>query len=250
MARRALEHHVLEQVRHAGLAVALEARADEVRDVDRHRRLRRVGEQQHLQPVVEPVLGDALDRCGPWSPSRASAGVFGGGAARPWRRPARPRRRSAAARGPSSRASHHHTRRPSGQGRAISSWRPRYHGTEGQTRADRGRVACQRLPCAQNSNSTPREPGRVADGELALSLPKPSTLPERSARRRSRRARCPIRASTAPPRHRSARRGSRCRPSRRRPGSRRPPCSRCTAACRRSCTPRRSRRSGALIHHT
>jgi hypothetical protein len=58
----ALEHHVLEEVRHAGLAVALVPRADEVRDVDGHGRLRRVGEQQHREPVVEAVLGDALDR--------------------------------------------------------------------------------------------------------------------------------------------------------------------------------------------
>jgi hypothetical protein len=61
MARRAFEHHVLEQVRHARFAVAFESRADEVSDVDGDVGLRRVGEQQNLETVVEPVLGDALD---------------------------------------------------------------------------------------------------------------------------------------------------------------------------------------------
>jgi hypothetical protein len=59
--RRALEEHVLEQVRHAGLAVVLHPRADEVSDVDRGFGLRRVGEEQDPQAVVEPVLRDALD---------------------------------------------------------------------------------------------------------------------------------------------------------------------------------------------
>ncbi len=59
--RRALEHHVLEQVRHARLAVVLEAAADEVGDVDRDRGLRGVREEQHLEAVGQAVLGDALD---------------------------------------------------------------------------------------------------------------------------------------------------------------------------------------------
>ena len=59
--RRALEQHVLEQMRHARLAVALVDGADEVRHVDGDRRFRRIAEQQHLQAVVEPVLGDAFD---------------------------------------------------------------------------------------------------------------------------------------------------------------------------------------------
>ena len=61
--RRALEEHVLEQVRHARLAVVLVARADLVGEVDRDRGLRRVGKEQHAQTVSEPVLGDAFDRC-------------------------------------------------------------------------------------------------------------------------------------------------------------------------------------------
>ena len=60
--RRALEHHVLEQVGHARLAVAFMARAHQHRQVDRHRRLRIVGIQQHQQAVVEPVFRDAFDR--------------------------------------------------------------------------------------------------------------------------------------------------------------------------------------------
>ena len=62
MLRRALEQHVLEQVRHAVFAFALVARADEIGDVDRDRIVRRVGEQQHLETVRQPVLGNALDR--------------------------------------------------------------------------------------------------------------------------------------------------------------------------------------------
>ena len=60
--RRAEEQHVLEQVRHAGLAVVLVARADAVGDRDRRGRLARVGEEDDLEPVVERVLGHALDR--------------------------------------------------------------------------------------------------------------------------------------------------------------------------------------------
>ena len=60
--RRALEDHVLEQVGHAGFAVAFVPRADEDGQVDGDRGPRRVGKEQHLQAVVEPVLGDALDR--------------------------------------------------------------------------------------------------------------------------------------------------------------------------------------------
>ena len=57
----ALEHHVLQQVRHAGFAIALVARADHIGDVHRDRRLGVIGEQQHLQAVVEAVFGDAFD---------------------------------------------------------------------------------------------------------------------------------------------------------------------------------------------
>ena len=52
-----LEQHVLEQVRHAGLAVTLVPGADEVGHVDRHLRLGVVGKQEDVQPVREGVLG-------------------------------------------------------------------------------------------------------------------------------------------------------------------------------------------------
>jgi hypothetical protein len=61
--RRALEQQVLEQVRHAGLAVVFLAGADEVGDVDRRRRLGGVGKEQHPKAVAERVFGDPLDRC-------------------------------------------------------------------------------------------------------------------------------------------------------------------------------------------
>ena len=56
----ALEQEVLEQVRHAGLARALVAAADAVDDVGQAGGGRRVGKQQHLQAVGQPVLLDAL----------------------------------------------------------------------------------------------------------------------------------------------------------------------------------------------
>ncbi len=59
--RRALEHHMLKQMRHARLAVRLLARSDFVGDVDGGLGLARVREQQDLEAVGEPVLGDALD---------------------------------------------------------------------------------------------------------------------------------------------------------------------------------------------
>ena len=61
VARRPLEHHVLEQVRHPGLAVALHPRPHQVGDVDRDGGLRRVREHQHLEAIGELVLPDALD---------------------------------------------------------------------------------------------------------------------------------------------------------------------------------------------
>ena len=70
--RRALEHQVLEQVRHAGLAVVFVARADQVGDVDGDGRFRGVREQQHLQAVRQAVFGDAFDR-------RAQRDAFGQG---------------------------------------------------------------------------------------------------------------------------------------------------------------------------
>ena len=62
MARRALELHVFEQVRHAVFAVALVARAHQVGDVDGNRVLRGIREQQLDKPMpkvpeqVEPYL--------------------------------------------------------------------------------------------------------------------------------------------------------------------------------------------------
>ena len=57
--RRALEHHVLEQVREAGLAGLLVLAADVVPEVHRDHRRARVARQDDAQPVVEGV---ALDR--------------------------------------------------------------------------------------------------------------------------------------------------------------------------------------------
>ena len=57
------EVHVLQQVRHAGLAIAFKARADQVGHVDRHLRAGRIGEQQHAQAVGIVVFGDAADGC-------------------------------------------------------------------------------------------------------------------------------------------------------------------------------------------
>ena len=58
---RALEDHVLEQVGHAGLAVAFVARADEDGQVDGDVGRRGIGEEQNAQAVVEAVFGDTFD---------------------------------------------------------------------------------------------------------------------------------------------------------------------------------------------
>ncbi len=52
------EIHVLQQMRHAGLAIAFMPRADQIGHIDRDLRLGRVGVQQHLQAIREVVLGD------------------------------------------------------------------------------------------------------------------------------------------------------------------------------------------------
>ncbi len=70
VARRALEQHVLEQVRHPALAVALVTRSDEVGDVDGDRVLGGVGKEQDLEPVRQVVFADAAHR-------RAAADPFG-----------------------------------------------------------------------------------------------------------------------------------------------------------------------------
>ena len=58
---RADEVHMLEQMRHAGLAVSFKARADQVRHVDRDFRVRRIGEQQDAQAVGIVVFGEAAE---------------------------------------------------------------------------------------------------------------------------------------------------------------------------------------------
>jgi hypothetical protein len=50
-----------QQVRHAGFAVAFVPRSDEDGHIDRHLRLRRIGEQQNSQAVLQPEFGDSLD---------------------------------------------------------------------------------------------------------------------------------------------------------------------------------------------
>ena len=60
--RRSLEQHVLQQVGHAGFAVALVPRADEDRQIDRDGRFGVVGANEHLQPVVQAILAEAFDR--------------------------------------------------------------------------------------------------------------------------------------------------------------------------------------------
>ena len=59
--RRPLEDQVLEQMRHPGLAVVLVARADPIGHVHGDGLLGGVREQQHGEPVREPVLGNSFD---------------------------------------------------------------------------------------------------------------------------------------------------------------------------------------------
>ena len=60
--RRALEHQVLQQMRHPRLAVALVPGTDEIGDVHRDLLLAPVGEEQETEAVLQPVLRDPLDR--------------------------------------------------------------------------------------------------------------------------------------------------------------------------------------------
>src|SRR5438309_5988637 len=53
---------MLEQMRHAGLAVVLVTRADEIGDVHCRLRLARIRKQQHLETVPQRVFGDAFNR--------------------------------------------------------------------------------------------------------------------------------------------------------------------------------------------
>ena len=59
--RRALEHHVLQQMRHAGFAIALMPRAHHVGQVYSDAVICRVGCEQNLEAVGKPVFGNALD---------------------------------------------------------------------------------------------------------------------------------------------------------------------------------------------
>ena len=74
VARRPLEDHVLDQVRHAGLAVALVPRPDHHGQVHRDRGLGRVGDEQDLEPVGQRVFGDPLDRGNPAGSGRRGSG--------------------------------------------------------------------------------------------------------------------------------------------------------------------------------
>ncbi|MNM72483.1 hypothetical protein D3C81_841780 [compost metagenome] len=58
--RRALEQQVLQQMRHAGLAVVLMHRAHAVDQIDRHRRLACIREQQHPHSILQPVFADTF----------------------------------------------------------------------------------------------------------------------------------------------------------------------------------------------
>jgi hypothetical protein len=61
MARRALEEHVLQQMRHARLAVTLLPRTHQHRQIHGHLGLRVVGKKQNPQAIVELVFADAFD---------------------------------------------------------------------------------------------------------------------------------------------------------------------------------------------
>jgi hypothetical protein len=59
---RSLEHHVLEEVGHSGLAVAFVSGTDEDGEIDGDLRLGWVREQQNPEAIVEFVFGDSLHR--------------------------------------------------------------------------------------------------------------------------------------------------------------------------------------------
>ena len=63
MGGSALEDHVLEEVGHAGFAVAFVPRADQDGQVDGDLGSGRVGEQEDTEAVFEPIFRDSLDRC-------------------------------------------------------------------------------------------------------------------------------------------------------------------------------------------
>ena len=57
-----LKQHVLEQMRHAGFPSAFVPRPDHIGHVDRDSWLGVIGEQEHLEAVVQAVFGDTLHR--------------------------------------------------------------------------------------------------------------------------------------------------------------------------------------------
>ena len=57
----ALEHEVLQQMGHPGLAVILVARSNHVSDVDRNIGLGGIREKQDAEPVLQPVFTDSFD---------------------------------------------------------------------------------------------------------------------------------------------------------------------------------------------
>src|SRR5712691_28856 len=65
--RRALEHHVLEEVRDAGRSAPLVARADPVPDLKRDDRAPVVLQEDHPQPVVECLGDDGVRGPGRWT---------------------------------------------------------------------------------------------------------------------------------------------------------------------------------------
>ena len=62
MGRSALEDHVLQQVGHAGFAVAFVAGADKDGHIDGDGGLESSGKEEKSEAVVEPILGNALQR--------------------------------------------------------------------------------------------------------------------------------------------------------------------------------------------
>ena len=71
---RALEHQVLEQVRHARLAVGLVPGSHEIGHVHRDGLLRVIREEQHAEAVREGVLRDAFDGGDPLRLARSAGG--------------------------------------------------------------------------------------------------------------------------------------------------------------------------------
>ena len=80
--RGALEHHVLQQVRHPGFAVPLVPGADHISDVHCDLRRALIGEQQYVHAVVELVFGDAFDG-GDFGLGRGERGQEGEGSEKP-----------------------------------------------------------------------------------------------------------------------------------------------------------------------